>query len=530
MVSLPYTPDVRVCDSSPLFHQISASDHSVDSTPEHLAPRLTSNRPALESEVPLIHGILSSDEACMHALDAQMHALLEQIQELYVSRTTLAHKKEKVADHARLARAAISSVRRVPAELICEIFVLAVSPRIAAHKSAPPWWLGHICRSWRQAALSYSLFWSSLSVPSALSPITDHLSRIEAQLIRAAHAPLYISWRDVQNKVDPALLHLVLPHCSRWRSLCFDVYPKYERRLLNWLQPVNGQLKNLQKLEVIGGTNTSIPDVFSNAPNLQQVVLADESFLYSPSTLVVPWVQITHYQGTYKEERQLEILRNAPNLLECSIGFINFHNSGPDSNQILPHLRRLCIEDDKLLRHLTAPMLEALTVVWFSPGSLSFVQRSSCTLKKLALMRCTIDSELTDLLQNIPSLTHLLLSIDEEESDEDADQEAQIVLFSEMSIPAAVPLCPKLTTLVYGYVDCTPWDPFFAMVKTRLERDSAFSLRLFKAGDLTSYTPDGPGNWVVAMQDADMDVKLLDHDDSERLMTSFCSDLFSLVS
>ncbi|KAJ7649038.1 hypothetical protein DFH06DRAFT_1208852 [Mycena polygramma] len=401
---------------------------------------LTSNRYALDSEIPIIHGILSSDEACIQALDAQMHALHEQIQGLYVSRTTLAQKKEKIAEHARLARAAISSVRRVPSELICEIFVLAVSPRISADKGQPPWWLGHICQSWRQTALSYSLFWSfiTVTVPSLSSPVIDHLSRIEAQLIRTAHAPLDISWH-VRDNVDPALLHLMLPHCGRWRS-----FTTRHPHLLKWLQAANGQFENLEKLEVIG-VITSIPDVFSNAPNLHQVVFTDESFLYS-SSIVIPWAQITHYRGTYTTERQLEILRDAPNLLECSIGLKHSYDPGPFKTRILPHLRRLCMEDDKLLRHLSAPLLEALTVVWFSLATLPFVQRSSCTLKKLALMRSTIDSDLTDLLQNIPSLTHLLLAIDDEESDEDADKEAQIALFSELSIPSAVPLCPNLTT------------------------------------------------------------------------------------
>ncbi|KAJ7649026.1 hypothetical protein DFH06DRAFT_1135283 [Mycena polygramma] len=243
---------------------------------------------------------------------------------------------------------------------------------------------------------------------------------------------------------------------------------------------VNGHLGRLEELQVINSRCTMrvIPDVFSNAPNLHRVVLADEDFFYSLASDVIPWVQITHYQGTYTVERQLQILRDAPNLLECSIGLKDFDDSGPDANRILSHLRRLCIEEAAFLRHLTMPLLEALTVICRTVGR-----------------------------------KH--------------DKEAQITLFSEMSFPSVLPLCP---TFAFGYLVSTPWDAFFTMPQTRFQQIPTLSLRIFDAGDLTSDPPESLVTRVKALQDDGMDIKLLDGHDSKRLMSSFCGDdVFSVL-
>ncbi|KAJ7649015.1 hypothetical protein DFH06DRAFT_1300259 [Mycena polygramma] len=527
------------CGASPsMLPSVTVTDLPSPKSSPDLIRLLASNEPPSESEIPSICNVISGGEAQIHALDAQMDSLDAQIdsldahiRRLHTSRARLAQRRTAIAEHIHQHRAMISPVRRVPSELICEIFVLVMSPRNAADRCQPPWWLGHICQSWRQTALSYSPFWSSISVPSLLSAEIDHWSRIEAQLIRAAHALLDISWPEVQDKVDPALLRLVLPHCSRWRSLCFDVHPSYdsEDRLLNWLRPVNGHLGRLEQLQVITAKRMVIPDVFSNAPNLRQIVFTDENFYPSPASIVIPWGQITHSRVTFTEERHLEIFNDTSNLLECSIGFTNFHNSGPDTLRILHRLRRLCIEDDRFLRHLTAPLLVDLTIVWFTSATLPFLQRSSCTLKKLAIMRCRIDSALTDVLRNLPSLTHLLLAINDVAPEEDADGEAQIALFGEMSISVTRSFCPNLTTFVFGYRSSTPWDAFFTMAQTRLQRNPTLALRIFNAGDLTSDPSDSLEARVKTLQDDGMDVKLLDNRDSQRLITSFCGDVFSVL-
>ncbi|KAJ7732557.1 hypothetical protein B0H16DRAFT_1253771, partial [Mycena metata] len=68
-----------------------------------------------------------------------------------------------------LLRAIMSPIRRVPPELVREIFILltpSLDVKYSPHdpssilKLPTPWDLGHICRSWRDIALSLGLLWS----------------------------------------------------------------------------------------------------------------------------------------------------------------------------------------------------------------------------------------------------------------------------------------------------------------------------------------------------------------------------------
>ncbi|KAJ7622479.1 hypothetical protein FB45DRAFT_689065, partial [Roridomyces roridus] len=55
-----------------------------------------------------------------------------------------------------------SPVRRVPPEVLCEIFarVRPVPRRISFYEvEQPPWILGHICRLWRDTALACPRLW-----------------------------------------------------------------------------------------------------------------------------------------------------------------------------------------------------------------------------------------------------------------------------------------------------------------------------------------------------------------------------------
>ncbi|KAJ7852578.1 hypothetical protein B0H13DRAFT_2673865 [Mycena leptocephala] len=399
-----------------------------------LTQLLTSNDVPIDSDVPVIQ--ISSLKTC-----------------------GATSKARREGGNVRQHRAIISPVRRVPHELICEIFALTLSSGMLDDEDRalqPPWYLGHICRSWRHAAVSFCPLWSSITIPPSLSSSDSRLlPAIEAQLLRTANASLDMGWSDVQDDINPRLLDIVFPHCSRWRSLRIQVTALYEDRQLSWLHPVRGHLDRLEKLEVISTRDTFIPDVFSNAPKLREVILTGEVLYphrFSPTSIVIPWEHITHYRGAYPAARHLEILRAAPNLLECVVGIIDFVDFHPDVDPtvIIPRLRRLCVEEDRFLLHLTAPLLEELSSEWFEPPSLlSFVQRSSCTLKKLALIRCRIPDDIVTVLRNIPSITDLLLVMEysENEDNEDTFGQEQIDLFSAMHISGTpADICPNLTS------------------------------------------------------------------------------------
>ncbi|KAJ6506274.1 hypothetical protein C8R47DRAFT_1101732 [Mycena vitilis] len=467
---------------------------------------LTSNHPALDSEIPILRDIISRGETQVDALDGQIDELRGQMRHLKSSLAELKQRKAEAAEDVSRHRSAISAVRRVPPELICEILIMALSP--GRDKFRPPWWSGHICQSWRQAALGYTSFWSSISIPRSFWGKVNYLPRVQAQFIRAANSPLELRWSLECEAIDSELWQLVIPRCRRWRSLCFNVCPPHRRLRLDWLYAVRGHLHLLETLELNGASDIIIPDVFSDAPKLRQVFL---SFAETPTPLwlpsvVIPWAQITHYRGFYSQKHQSEIIRNAPNLLYASIGCWN--KSDLDTTQVLPHLRRLCIQEGGILRNITAPRVETLTVIQWEayPDIIPFVNRSSCTLTKLVLLCCNINTELTDVLRHLSSLTHLLVSLD--------SYNAQIAFSEEMSAATDSHLCPNLTTLALGYQWPTPWDTLVSMVESRFRRQPAFSFLIFDA-------PCSKSDDLELMRAKGMDVGVLDRADSQGFTSSF---------
>ncbi|KAJ6585931.1 hypothetical protein B0H19DRAFT_1111035 [Mycena capillaripes] len=492
---------------------------SLDAT--HL---LTSNEPPLDSEVLLIRDIISDSQSRIGPLDAQIEALQAQIRNLETTLAQFVQWREETVELVRKHQSIVSPARRMPAELICDILALTWE----AYKdtaNGPPWYLGHISRFWRHSALSYPNLWSSITVPSSKSSEGSHvLSSIEAQLERAADVPLDLYWPSVQSEVEPRLLDLVFRHCRRWRSLHFHDPAQHRDRMLHWLRPVDGQLDQLQMLTLVGHYGMFVADVFASAPNLRQVILTDGVSSCSPDRIVIPWGQITHYRGTYTAPRQLNILRAAPDLVECALGFMNV-DFDPDASVIdLPNLRRLSSDHVAVLDYLTAPILQDLLLTLgrerLAP-LLPFIHRSSCTLTRLALMELsTIDVDVMSTLSELPSLEYLLL---EYALDADIDAYDGSDWINAMSVSGAPSdICPDLTTLVVGYTDANQL-PFalLEMVRSRFQANQTRSsrlecLRIFDAGSLT-VLPDEDLARMNDLREEGLDVVLVDWEDGVQL-------------
>ncbi|KAJ7619788.1 hypothetical protein DFH06DRAFT_1482833 [Mycena polygramma] len=422
------------------------------------------NEVPLESEIPLVREIISCDEERLDALSTQISHLEAALADLVQSRH---ETRERLREH----QAILHPVRRVPPELICEIFALTLdSPDGSTINNAgysPPWYLGHICRSWRRWAVAYPHLWNHITIPSSPMPSSDP-SALEALLLRSINVPLTIYWTNGPNndRIEPQLVDMTVAHCRRWNCLRLDIWGGGAHDVLDWLRPIKGSLPSLTKLEVDG--RNAIPDFFSVAPNLRQVVLTDWQLSYSSPEIQLPWDQITHYRGTYEEDLQLAILRKASNLVQCTISFESpfLDPIPPPSPVVLAHLQRLSIEKPQFLCHLEAPSLKELYCRYMHPSDipavLPFVRRSGCLLQKLVLTACYLSSDLIAALRGLPSLGYFLIQ-------PQASAEEQTDLFRELEIAGtSQDLCPNLHSLVYGVWADFPLEPFCTMVWSRL--------------------------------------------------------------
>ncbi|KAJ6506276.1 hypothetical protein C8R47DRAFT_112417 [Mycena vitilis] len=408
----------------------------------------TSNAAPSDSEVPLIRKIIADGEERLATLE-------NEVCDLEATLAKLMQRRDDAAQHLREHLAIVHPLRRTPPELICDIFAMTLDTMddLAYVKGTgykAPWYLGHICRSWRLWALSYPPLWNRLTIPS--SPASSVQSAVlETLLLRSSNALLNVCWTAVDGGVRSVDRNLLV-HCRRWATLRLDSSMTLAPDALNWLHPVKGRLPSLRRVDICVGLNGQIPDVFAVfavAPSLCQLLLTNWSLEYYSPDIQFPWDQITHYRGVFTAETQLDVLRAAPNLVQCAISF-----EPPDllpgepTSVTLPLLRRLYIEKPVHLHHLITPSLEELYCEILDRRDTrvvpSLVNRSHCRLQKLVLMNCLISSELITDLRGLPNLTYLLVEATRSSS-------GNIDLFDEMVLAdTAQDLCPNLRYLVFG--------------------------------------------------------------------------------
>ncbi|KAJ6448108.1 hypothetical protein C8R45DRAFT_884413 [Mycena sanguinolenta] len=347
---------------------------------------LSTNDPPSDAEIPIVRQIIADDEELMQTLD-------DQVVHLQSTLAQLMQKRSEIVEHIREHRAILSPLRRVPSELICEIFDLSTAQVRAEPYATPPWRLGCISRSWRQYAVTYPPLWSSLTI-SALSTYSSRENRklpaVDIQLVRSAAISLDIYWDSIEQNSPPdsRILDLILPRSNRWRTVALEL--DCCTSVLDWLEPVRGKLDRLQKLRLVNAQETRITDVFTTAPNLCQIDLRYLPFMngipppHQPS-LPISWAQITHYQGNCPWALHIGILEAAPNLSSCVLHII--HDQvvpPPDTIVIMPQLRRLSLDTNSCLLHIVAPNLEELRFVenlYVISDIRPFIRRASCTLR-----------------------------------------------------------------------------------------------------------------------------------------------------
>ncbi|KAJ7633873.1 hypothetical protein DFH06DRAFT_687162 [Mycena polygramma] len=440
---------------------------------------------------------------------------------------------ERQVEYVQHRFSVLPPIRRVPPELICEIFSWTLSGTendAGSGLKQPPWYLGHISQTWREIALALPSLWSSITVFHQHQKISS-LPMIQAQLARSGNVPLHVDFKWLSGTFDEAapLMCSLLPHCERWGSLRF-LCREDSDKLLEILRPAKGRLPQLHSLEILDRGDweplSEASDLFSTAPNLREILFTNSSFdNYSPHMLI-PWGQITRYRAVVDVDELLNILRQTSNLVEGALGLAEPAEAVLNNNTIitLPHLRRLFVEQSVFLTRLTTPSLEYLSCDSVH-SLLPFVQRSSCHLTTLVLTEgsMTISSpfslvadDLLLLLQNTPHLKNLVL-----QASEFRKQDNDRVLRSMTVAGSSEDLCPLLVRLAYGSAhesNVFAGELFCSMIRSRLHPDRKCRLsclRLFSYHSIPDIeTEDDTLEWMQLLINEGLDVEVV-HDPTE---------------
>ncbi|KAJ7617772.1 hypothetical protein FB45DRAFT_1102980 [Roridomyces roridus] len=466
---------------------------------------LKSNDPPDEREAALIHQFLDDhrqqlDE--MKALPFPSPALDE-------------------LDHCFQAHLALLSlIRRMSGELLSEIFTYVSHERKVGRCriASPPWFVGHICRSWRNAALSAPLLWRVITIHEPQTPIIRTiypLSMIETQIARSGITALEIwinlRFRDSKS-VDhhKILLAALLQHSRRWSFCHVRLRGTPAAELESGLYGMYGKIPRLGKFAFASESFKHGQDhsYLSKAPALRKLILTDSNLsLPSPSIPSAPWHQITYYRAAYTVQDQFEVLLTAPKLVECDLGFSGesvLPEYAAGRHAVLPHLRRMTLgqaHESNFLEHVTAgPALKNLTVRSPYDGVPAFLQRSSSGQSLFSLFlddnhNFTTAQEIINGLKQVPALKTLGLT----RGPSDMGKVWTAMTIADDDADSTGNLCPRLISLVciwkgpHKEIDASFW----SMVQSRCDQCQEGTTNL---GSLCVVGIKTPQNFVESVE------------------------------
>ncbi|KAJ7604458.1 hypothetical protein FB45DRAFT_956750 [Roridomyces roridus] len=136
-------------------NRVSLSNQRTHASPPIPLHLLASNAAPLEAEIQFLKSLLAQTEADIAAIKASPLLVTDKS-----ASTPLVKNRKALVACAKQYKTLLAPVRRVPAELICEILARVPCTRAINFRETyeqPPWVLTHICRSWREIALGAPL-------------------------------------------------------------------------------------------------------------------------------------------------------------------------------------------------------------------------------------------------------------------------------------------------------------------------------------------------------------------------------------
>ncbi|KDR67473.1 hypothetical protein GALMADRAFT_147026 [Galerina marginata CBS 339.88] len=336
------------------------------------------------------------------------------------------HKIQQAVEFIRQHRSILSPMRRLPEEILEELFRWTVPPGSERQWSNIPWKLGHICRAWRASALAASFLWNVLP-PITLDESVKSRYRtdiVNELLIRSGKRPLeelYI--HSPSDILRHPIIDIICRHSERWQSFSFNL----TSTTLAAFSAIKGRLLCLKslKLRILGGDEddgTPAPplDMFENAPFLQELSVSGTY----PKRLILPFSRLLYYK-----QRSL-LGSSAPGevfaspFLQKLILLNIFGNIGPLPVSNLPCLVELQISSAhepfnvSFLDNLTLSAIEVIKIDTVRGNVLrsliAVMGRSSNmhSLKHLGVRdRSLLSGDLTALLKLAPGLLNLDITI-----------------------------------------------------------------------------------------------------------------------
>ncbi|KAJ7189113.1 hypothetical protein C8R46DRAFT_34916 [Mycena filopes] len=390
------------------------------------------------TDLTFIHGLVNQGRRELARYDAE----IERVEAIFAE---LCSQRGALARHVDRYKSMVAPVRRLPPELLMEIFELCGHPRGADLNLLA---LSQVCSHWRRVAVGTPGLWSHVDVDtnswrsSRLSAATL-LGRLDDSLQRGGALPLTLCvdvGRDAEYNIN--VVKALIKHAPRWRSLSFSG----ELESFRFTAGAHGDLPLLESLDI---SDDGDFELYLDLPFFKgATALTDFTFTGDVARIpAVPWEQLKSFEyrtaGFTPEHAQvLSLMCRLPPDAKFSAS-LNTSTSGEVSFDLpviseigsLSLTLELCGYNSQrtrlvgeILNTLTLPRLQHLGLhhhwytpapVWSQPPFLDFAARSglAATLTALNLRVIIPEDELVECLAGLPLLERLALADSEEATD-----------------------------------------------------------------------------------------------------------------
>ncbi|KAF8628581.1 hypothetical protein AX17_005977 [Amanita inopinata Kibby_2008] len=370
------------------------------------------------SETFQVYEVIAKGKAQISALDTEIQHVQEILQRLK-------ERKNNLITHVTAHEAVIAPIRRIPTEILVEIFkhCLPAWDEASPDPMLAPLLLAQVCERWRAITTFTPILWTSIKLIVESYSVDSATAMAKLWMCGSAQCPVNITVRSHDLASCLAVLKLIIPHSDRWRNVSFMI--PYEAREL--LDSLHGQLSSLESLDISvnGLTNTHdgpMIDHFVSAPRLTKV---QHGTRLSPLSLILPWKQLTSYTGYMRAFEMLFLFQFASNLVSADVvlqrndGQVPTMADACESLEFLTSLH-LVLQDRNAIRTLPAlppcPALRDLSIKAYLSNDISwsqtdlntFLTKSAIQLERLSLDVAILkDHQLLDCLRHAPRLAEL---------------------------------------------------------------------------------------------------------------------------
>ncbi|KAJ7678129.1 hypothetical protein DFH06DRAFT_566637, partial [Mycena polygramma] len=295
-----------------------------------------------------------------------------------------------------------SPALKLPNEITSEIFLhfLPVYPRCPPLTGIlSPTCLTHICRRWREIALTTSALWRAIPFFTySKIPFTRRFDIFNLWLSRSRFCPLSI---EIDDAGDPRsteiyeVLAVAAFHYERWEHL------KLHLSNLQNFPTSKGRMPLLRHLDLKLADFTPFVTIVTSQDLPLLRVVALDLWNDDASDLKLPWAQLTSL--SLRNGLRIEytmFLQQTPNLVQCTLGRLGL-GSAHTPDVTLPYLKSLTmvLHDDDIqvegfrgyLETFIVPALSSLRIpeLCLAPNPLdtlaSFISKSGCKLDHVCI-------------------------------------------------------------------------------------------------------------------------------------------------